>query len=63
MVFERKVPRRIFVQDPQTQEYRIAKLRELDILYNQPNIVTVIKKKGRLTWAGLVSIMDNDKTL
>lgn len=52
---------RIFdtVQGPRTQQWLIMKNTALDIAYNKQNIVKI--KKRRLTWAGYMSRMDNDR--
>lgn len=54
-IAERRILRRIYgpVKDNNTQQYRIRTNKELEELYNQPDIVKIIKSE-RLRWAGHV---------
>jgi hypothetical protein len=54
MIFERKILRRIF--GPKRNEegiYEIRSNRELNALYNEPNIVATLKSR-KIRWAGHV---------
>lgn len=61
-IWERKVLRRIFgpIFDPNDMRWRIRTNEELRELYNEPDIVTFIKK-GRLRWIGHVERMDSTR--
>ena len=57
-IFERKILRRIYGQLREGGQWRKRYNRELEGLYNEPNIVNVIKS-SRLKWAGHVVRMDD----
>ncbi|CAI6370121.1 unnamed protein product [Macrosiphum euphorbiae] len=53
IIFERKILRKIFgpVKDDETEGWRIRKNKELEELFQKPNILNIIQSR-RLQWAG-----------
>jgi hypothetical protein len=58
-IFERKVLHRIYGPTYERMQWHKRCNRELEKLYNEPNIVNVIKS-SRLRWAGHVVQMDEN---
>jgi hypothetical protein len=63
-VFENRVLRRIFgpKRDEVTGEWRMLHNEELHILYSSPNIIMQIKSR-RMSWAGHVACMGQDRKM
>jgi hypothetical protein len=59
-IFERKILRRLCGPICKGEQWRMRYGRELEELYNEPNIVKVIKS-SRLRWAGHVVRMDDNE--
>jgi hypothetical protein len=59
-VFERKILRSIFGPICERGQWRMRYNRELEELYNEPNVVKIIKSSS-LRWAGHVVRMDNNE--
>jgi hypothetical protein len=62
LVFERKIPRRIFRPTKENQIWRIKTSEELDKLIRHKNIVNYIKAQ-RLSWFGHVQRMPDTRTV
>jgi hypothetical protein len=59
-IFERKILRRIYGPIYKRGQWQKRCNRETEELYNEPNIVNVIKP-SRLRWAGHVEQMDENE--